>query len=95
MGLLIVSLIIGALWHFGVIGDYVCLSLLIGSVIWVYAAAGLYFKFGFLKFFYHGLLGWHTPNVSPKQHDGCSYHATCKHCAKRIMQDSQGNWFKY
>ena len=25
--------------------------------------------------------------------DGCSYHAVCSKCGKRVMQDSQGNWF--
>lgn len=53
----------------------------------------LYKKFGFFKFFYHDLLGWHEPDDSPQHHDGCSQHATCKYCGKDIMQDSQGNWF--
>lgn len=49
---------------------------------------------GFNKWFYHDILGWHKPNKK-QSFDGCSFHATCKHCGKRIMQDSQGNWFEY
>jgi hypothetical protein len=56
-------------------------------------AALLYFKCGLFKFYYHDFLGWHTPDNSPKSFDGLSMHATCKHCHKDIMQDSQGNWF--
>lgn len=38
-------------------------------------------------------LHWHEPDCSPKSFDGCSIHSICKHCRKKIMQDSQGNWF--
>lgn len=64
-----------------------------GSVALFIIGAVLYFKLGFFKFFYHDLLGWHTPDDSPQYSDGCSQHATCKHCGKDIMMDSQGNWF--
>lgn len=53
----------------------------------------LYFKLDWFKFFFHDILGWHMPNDGPQWSDGCSQHATCKHCKKEIMQDSQGNWF--
>lgn len=54
----------------------------------------LYFKLGWFKFFYHDILGWHTPDKKIEQwSDGCSQHAICKHCGRDIMQDSQGNWF--
>ena len=93
MGVLIITLIAGALLYFDIITVVMYLFAVIGSLVWMYAAAGLYFKFGFLKFFYHDFLGWHTPDSSPQYSDGCSQHATCKHCGRDIMQDSQGNWF--
>ena len=37
-------------------------------------------------------MDWH----SPAKHigfDGCSFTSTCRHCNRRILQDSQGNWF--
>lgn len=67
---------------------------LISAVVALEIISGvLYFKFGFLKCWYHDILGWHTPNDSPHYFDGCSEHATCKYCGKDIKQDSQGNWF--
>ena len=53
----------------------------------------LYFCKGYLKFFYHDVLGWHEPIDADGYYDGCSQHNTCKHCGKDIMLDSQGNWF--
>lgn len=53
----------------------------------------IYTKTGFLRFYYHDILGWHKPDKKPLYYDGCSVHATCKFCGKEIMQDSQGNWF--
>jgi hypothetical protein len=53
-----------------------------------------YFKWGLFKWFYHDIMGWHTPDDKPKTFDGLSIHATCKHCGEDIMQDSQGNWFR-
>ena len=41
-------------------------------------------------------LGWHNgelPDVIAW--DGCSLHARCSVCGKRVMQDSQGNWFTF
>ena len=70
----------------------VCIAIA-SAIVLEFIAAGLYFKFGFLKILYHDLLGWHTPDDSPQSFDGCSQHATCRHCGKDIMQDSQGNWF--
>lgn len=36
--------------------------------------------------------GWHVaPNI--KGFDGCSINGECSRCGKRVMQDSQGNWF--
>lgn len=93
MGALIVTIIAGVLGYFDIIATGTVMFMIFGSLIWMYVAAGLYFTFGFLKFFYHDFLGWHTPDDSPSWHDGCSEHAVCKYCRKDIMQDSQGNWF--
>jgi hypothetical protein len=55
-----------------------------------------YLKFGFNKWLYHDIMGWHQPKDDAEiTFDGCSSHCTCKHCGKEIMQDSQGNWFEY
>lgn len=93
MGCLLVTILALVLGYANVIGAVAVMSMIFGSLIWSFLAAGLYFKFGFLKFFYHGLLGWHTPLEGPESYDGLSYHARCKYCSKEIMQDSQGNWF--
>lgn len=93
MGALLIAIIVGLLFYFDVVTTGMFLCAVFGSVAWMYTAAGLYFKFGFLKFFYHDLLGWHRPSESPVWSDGCSDHAVCKYCGKDIMQDSQGNWF--
>lgn len=93
MEALIITIIAGVLCWFDVITTGWFIGIVFAGLIWTYVAAGLYFKFGFLKFYYHDLLGWHTPDVSPHYHDGLSEHATCKYCGKDIMQDSQGNWF--
>lgn len=38
------------------------------------------------------VMGWH---LAPKEQgfDGCSYNGTCPRCGKKVLQDSQGNWF--
>lgn len=86
MGVLIVTLIAGALFGFGVFTASVFLCIVFAAMAWMYIAAGLYFKFGFLKCFYHDILGWHRPDKHSKRD-------ICKYCGKDIMQDSQGNWF--
>lgn len=43
--------------------------------------------------FFHRFLDWHFPDDSPQTFDGVNIHARCRFCGKRIMQDSQGNWF--
>lgn len=41
-------------------------------------------------------LGWHKPDCSqPIWFDGCSEHSKCRYCGKKIMMDSQGNWFTF
>ena len=93
MGALIVTIITTILACTDVIPSNLAIAIIFGSLIWMLVGSGLYFKFGFLKFYYHDLLGWHTPDDSPQWSDGCNQHATCKYCKKEIMQDSQGNWF--
>ena len=93
MGTLVVSIVGGILCISKIIPAYWFIATVIASLVWAPIAMYLYFKFGFLKFYYHDFLGWHTPDKSPLKYDGCSVHATCKHCGKDIMQDSQGNWF--
>lgn len=93
MGALIITITAMLLCIFKVITYPVFGTIVLVSAVWAIIAAVLYFKLGFFKFFYHDLLGWHTPDDSPQYHDGCSQHATCKYCGRDIMQDSQGNWF--
>lgn len=42
--------------------------------------------------FTHDRLGWGYPDASIG-FDGCSATSTCVRCGKRLLQDSQGNWF--
>ena len=37
-------------------------------------------------------MDWH---LKPKKQnfDGCSFNGKCPRCSKKVMQDSQGNWF--
>lgn len=95
MGCLIVTIITGLLFWFDIITAKVFMALVVGTVLWAIVASALYFWFGFLKFFYHGVLGWHMPDDSPEWNDGLSDHSVCRYCGKNIMQDSQGNWFTF
>ena len=93
MGILITTFVAGALLYTDIITADLFITILAASTVWMYVGAGLYFKFGLLKFWYHDWLGWCTPDDSQQWYDGCSTHAKCKHCGRDIMQDSQGNWF--
>ncbi len=42
--------------------------------------------------FFCGTMGWHRPG-KVRGFDGCSATAVCKRCERRVLQDSQGNWF--
>ena len=55
----------------------------------------VYVQTGFMKWFYHDVLGWHEPLDGTKRFPylALSQHATCRHCGLEIIQDSQGNWF--
>lgn len=43
--------------------------------------------------FLHDFLKWHKPERAKISYDGCSFESVCKICGKKILQDSQGNWF--
>ena len=88
MGTLIISIIATVLSIFNVISTKVCLIIIMSSMVWMFIGQKLYFRFGFLKFWYHDFLDWHTPAEESKDN-----HIVCKYCDKDIMQDSQGNWF--
>ena len=90
---LLVTIIAAVLCLTDVITTSWFLGIAIAGFVLEYGSAGLYFMFGFLKTFYHDILGWHTLDNSPRWSDGLSDHSKCKHCGKDIMQDSQGNWF--
>ena len=49
-------------------------------------------EMGLFRRFTHNVLGWHAPNdtVTPVGINLVSY---CRYCDRRILQDSQGNWF--
>lgn len=93
MGTLIVAIAIAVLCCVDFLPTWLGVTIILSSLIWALVAAYLYFKIGLFKFFYHDLLGWHTPDDGPQRYDGCSMHATCKYCKRDIMQDGQGNWF--
>ena len=42
---------------------------------------------------FHDILGWHKP-IDEIGFNGCSLTSKCKICGKKILQDSQGNWFE-
>ena len=39
------------------------------------------------------LFKWHDGCGGEISYDGCSFHSVCSKCGKKVMQDSQGNWF--
>ena len=39
-------------------------------------------------------LGWHNGDNGDQFFDGCSTHGRCTRCDKKVMLDSQGNWFR-
>ena len=45
------------------------------------------------KWLCHDIFGWHQPENGSGGFDGVSCYAKCRFCGKKIMQDSQGNWF--
>ena len=71
---------------------FVSIGIVLGLSFVFFAPMILYLEFGWFKWFYHDVLGWHEP-TDEKEFDGCSLNSKCKYCGKEIMQDSQGNWF--
>ena len=44
------------------------------------------------RIFLCNFLGWHKP-VDEIQVGLCNLTSKCRYCCKKIIQDSQGNWF--
>ena len=63
---------------------FICLCL-IGGLLNIY--------FDYFDFFYHDILRWHNGKGGKIGFDGCSFTSTCSKCGKKVLQDSQGNWF--
>ena len=67
--------------------------ILLGIVLTALLVFGIVYKItGLGKWLYHNILEWHMP-VNEKNFDGYMNHSVCKYCGKRIVQDSQGNWW--
>lgn len=65
-------------------------------VLFVFVFSALFYQWiGLFKSFYHDKLGWHMPKKEETRIEGYTETSICKHCDKRIMKDSQGNWFRY
>lgn len=47
-----------------------------------------------MRDFIHNVMDYHVPD-NHVDFDGASMHSKCKICNKRILQDSQGNWFSF
>lgn len=45
-----------------------------------------------MKYIAHDMFGWHKPTEFIYK-EGINTISTCKYCGKKIIQDSQGNWF--
>lgn len=68
--------------------------LLVVLLVCFFIASMVYLKLGIGKWFYHDILEWHMPdNTGVYRYDGLNLKTICRHCRKKIMQDSQGNWF--
>lgn len=65
---------------------------MIGALLFYILGGERFYKIPFTKVLYHDILGWHYPKKEVG-FDGCSYISCCAICNKKIMQDSQGNWF--
>ena len=67
---------------------------ILGSILVTFLLfAILYFAFGWNKWLFHNILGWHKP-IKKKTFSGIAIISKCKYCGKEIAQDSQGNWFE-
>lgn len=68
------------------------LVFILGILLLTYSA--FYLKWGIGKWLFHDKMGWHKPHET-LSFDGCSFCSVCRYCKKKIMEDSQGNWFEY
>jgi len=46
-----------------------------------------------IRKWFHDKLGWHDGKGGAVEFDGASLVSKCSICGKRVLQDSQGNWF--
>ena len=63
------------------------------GVIWISGIIYLISGGRIFNRFFHNVMEWHLPDDKPQEFNGCNIHAHCRFCGKRIMQDSQGNWY--
>ena len=70
-------------------GVYIFYILFFGSVVTLFILA-LCNKW--LPIWFCNNMGWH---LAPKSQgfDGCSLNGKCPRCGKKVLRDSQGNWF--
>lgn len=61
---------------------------------WLSGIIWLIHPYKTMTWFYHDILGWHKP-IEEKTFNGSSACSRCRFCGKKIMMDSQGNWFQY
>jgi hypothetical protein len=45
-----------------------------------------------IRRWFHDVLDWHV-DVRVTGFDGCSMQGRCCFCGRRVLKDSQGNWF--
>ena len=66
--------------------------LLVVFLSFIIIAIGLATVNDLLPIFFCDRLGWH---IAPDRQffDGCSLVGICPRCGKKVLQDSQGNWF--
>lgn len=48
-----------------------------------------------IRHFTHDVLGWHDGNGGVRGFDGVSMTGQCSVCGRRVLMDSQGNWFTF
>ena len=72
------------------------LMLSILCILTMFIICGMFYLYSkgkvFTKF-YHNIMGWHIPYNHKTNICGINIQSRCKICKKKIMMDSQGNWF--
>lgn len=46
-----------------------------------------------IRKFFCDVMDWHEPNLLNLEGDVVNLHTTCWGCGRKILQDSEGNWF--